>query len=154
MDLGGGLGGAEGGGDDSGAVEPGGGGHAMTARDGATLPRGQHEGVHAAIAVVGPELVGQLGVQREAGASQRAELRAVAPVEGEEPTGLARCGARHAASLDHGDDHAATSQEVRDGGAHDPGATHHDVARGYRRQSGYQIESAPTPSRATVTSIR
>ena len=127
MDLGGGLGGAERGGDDAGAVEPGRGRDAMAAGNGPPLARGHHEGVHATVAVVGPELRGQLGVEREARPRQRAERRAVAPVQRQESSGLARRGAGHARALHHGDRDAAAGQEVRHRGAHDARSADDDV---------------------------
>jgi hypothetical protein len=81
----------------------------------------------AAIAVVGAEIAGEVGVQREARARQRAQRRAVAPVQGQEAAGLAGRGARHPRALHHGDGHPALGEEIGDRGAHDAGAAHHDM---------------------------
>ena len=121
----------------------------MTTAQAPALARGQHEGVHAAVAVVGADLARQLGVEREARAGQRAQRRAVAPVEREEAAGLAGRGARHARALDHGDGDAAAGQEVGHRGAHDAGAADDDVPRRgswpVRRQRADNPPRTPSP---------
>ena len=103
-------------------------GHAMPAAHGGRVARGHHEGIHAPVSVVGTELAGEVGMEREARARQRTERRTVAPVQGEEAARLARGGAGHPRALDHGDRHAALGQEIGDRGAHDAGAADHDMA--------------------------
>src|SRR2546425_13311966 len=61
----------------------------MTPAQAPPLARGHHEGIQAPVAVVGSELLRQLRVEREARAGQRAERRAVTPVEREKSAGLA-----------------------------------------------------------------
>ena len=121
----------------------------MTAAHRSALARGQHEGVHATVAVVDLKLAGQLSVEREARAGEGTERRAVAPVERQEPAGLARRGAGHARALDHGHGDAAPREEVRDRGAHHAGATDDDTARnGHGRLPAV---SWPSSSTRTIT---
>ena len=101
----------------------------MTAGERPPLARGQHEGIHAAVPVVDLELLGQLGVEREARARQGAERRAVTPVEGQESAGLARRRAGHPRTLHHGHGDAAAGEEISHRSAHDAGAADDDVPR-------------------------
>jgi hypothetical protein len=138
VDLGGGLRRTERGGDDAGTVEPGGRRHAVAAAHGAPLARRQHEGVHAAVAVVAAELARQLRVEREARAGEGAQRRAVAPVEREEAAGLARGRARYARALDESDGDAPEGEEVGHGGADHAGAADDHVSR---RRDGRRSET-------------
>src|SRR5262249_61104081 len=113
------------------------------------------ERLHAPIAVVRGELPGQLGVEREAPARQRAERRAIAPVEREESPGLARRGAGDTRALDNSDGDVAPGEEVGDRGADDAGAADDDVTG--RCHDGYATQAirAHGPrSRRRVTCTR
>ena len=118
--------------------------NAMAACYPALLARREHVGVHAAVPVVGAELLRERGVEREAQARQRADRRAVAPVEGQEAAGLARRRARHAGTLHHRDRHAAARKVVGDRGAHDAGAADDDVTR---RSHGWSAGQGSTIAR-------
>ena len=101
----------------------------MAARHPALLARREHVGVHAAVSVVGANLLGQCGVEREAQPRQRTDRRAVAPVEGEEAAGLSRRRAGDARPLHHRDVDPAPREIVGGRRAHDTGAANDDVTR-------------------------
>jgi len=87
------------------------------------------EGVESPVAplVGAAELVRQRLVQREASPRQRRERRAVAPVESQKPTRLARGRARDPAALDHDGFGSAPCQEVRDRRPDDAAAANQDA---------------------------
>src|SRR5262252_8586155 len=90
MHLGRGVERAEGARDHRLAVDPAWSRNAMTPRHRAVLARRDHERVHAAVAVVGGDLLGEPRVEREARAGEGAERGVVAPVEGDEAARLPR----------------------------------------------------------------
>src|SRR5262249_50228628 len=94
----------------------------MAAGRGAVLARGGHERVDPTVPVVSSELTGKLGVELKAAARERSERRVVAPVEREEPSGLAGRGTRDARPLHERDGDPAACEEVCDRGADDAGA--------------------------------
>src|SRR5262249_34488932 len=91
----------------------------------AARARGRKAGVggHPPVAPVAADLLGELGMQREAAPRQRFERRAVAPVKGEEAARFARGSAGDAGAFDHRRAHAAAGEKISDRGADDAAAT-------------------------------
>ena len=102
-------------------------------------------GVEPAIAPVAPDLLGEPGMQREAAAGQRAERRAVAPVERQKAARLARRRACDRDALDDGRMNPAAAQEIGDRGAdHAAAANHNTHQAANRRSSKGHMDSALT----------
>ena len=127
LDLGSGLRGADAPVDRAVAVEPAGCGMAGVPCDRSLVGSHDHQGIDAAVAVVGVEPVGELRVQVEARAGERPHRVAVAPVAGKEAARLARGGGRELAALDEGHLDPELGQVEGARGPDDPASADDDV---------------------------